>query len=170
MLKSKNKINKKHRKYVNMLGIRILSTTTFSLLASVEENISDNIKFSITTPNPELVLASTKDPNLKQALNASAYSVPDGIGLAQAVKFLSMRSFRTPILKEVVYFIQGLIVGAATLINPKWLTKNFKIIKGRVLFNGLIKLANEKKWKVFFLGGENDEAELAARKLILRYK
>lgn len=45
-----------------------------------------------------------------------------------------------------------------------------KIIKGRELFLDLVKLADRKKWKVFLLGGLNNEAELAANKLQERYK
>lgn len=42
-----------------------------------------------------------------------------------------------------------------------------QIIKGRELFLDLIKLASEKKWKVFLLGGMNDEAAKTASKLII---
>jgi len=46
---------------------------------------------------------------------------------------------------------------------------NLNIIKGRELFLDLIKLANENSWKVFFLGGETNEADLAAQKLKKKY-
>jgi N-acetylglucosaminyldiphosphoundecaprenol N-acetyl-beta-D-mannosaminyltransferase len=39
------------------------------------------------------------------------------------------------------------------------------IIKGRELFLELIKLAEKRKWKVFLLGGLNDEAKIASSKL-----
>ncbi len=39
------------------------------------------------------------------------------------------------------------------------------IIKGRDLFGQLINLARKKGWRVFFLGGLGNEAELVARKL-----
>lgn len=44
-------------------------------------------------------------------------------------------------------------------IGLKIADRKLNIIKGRVLFLELIKLADKKKWKVFLLGGLNDEAE-----------
>jgi N-acetylglucosaminyldiphosphoundecaprenol N-acetyl-beta-D-mannosaminyltransferase len=41
------------------------------------------------------------------------------------------------------------------------------IIKGRELFDQLVKLAAGKGWRVFLLGGLGNEAELTARKLII---
>jgi N-acetylglucosaminyldiphosphoundecaprenol N-acetyl-beta-D-mannosaminyltransferase len=88
MLKPKQEINKTDRKQVNILGINLLSTPLLNLLVSVRENISHNRKFYIVTPNPELVLRSTKDPNLKLVLNSANFSVPDGVGLNFASKVL----------------------------------------------------------------------------------
>ncbi len=124
--------------YVNILEIKVLSTTITSVLASVRENIAHNRRFSIMTPNPEIVLASTKNKELKEALDSSDFSVPDGVGLSYASKFLY--------------------------------GKSLNIIPGRILFEKLISLANKRGWKVFFLGGLNDEAERAAENLRLNYK
>ncbi len=44
------------------------------------------------------------------------------------------------------------------------------IIKGRKLFEDIIKLANKKSWRIFLLGGKTDEAEETAEKLGLSYK
>ena len=118
----------KDRKIGQIMGINVISTTAASLLARVEEYISDNDKFYIVTPNPELVLASQSNVELKEALNSADFPVPDGTGLKLAVPGL-------------------------------------KIIRGRELFLELVKLANEKKWRVFLLGGLGDEAGVASRKL-----
>lgn len=48
--------------------------------------------------------------------------------------------------------------------------RDLKIVPGRKLFLELIGLANKKGWKVFFLGGEGEEAKLSAKKLRLSYK
>jgi N-acetylglucosaminyldiphosphoundecaprenol N-acetyl-beta-D-mannosaminyltransferase len=74
--------------YVNILEIKVLSTTITSVLASIRENMAHNRKFFIVTPNPEIVLASTKNILLKEALNSADFSIPDGVGLNYASKFL----------------------------------------------------------------------------------
>lgn len=124
---------KSARIYVNILGINVLVTRTTEVLTGVEAKIADNVKFSILTPNPELVLSSTQDPRLKDALNSADFSIPDGTGLAYASKFLYGR--------------------------------DLNIIHGRILFMELINLAAKKGWKVFLLGGFDNEAELTASKL-----
>ncbi len=90
MKKIRKKSVKTGRKHVNILGIRVDSTPKESLLSAVARKISHNNKFYIVTPNPELVLASTENNELMEALNDADFSVPDGIGLAQAARFLSL--------------------------------------------------------------------------------
>lgn len=82
----------KGRKFENILGINVISSSTSSLLAGIKKNLSHNVHFYIVTPNPELVLMSQKNPDLKNALNGSEFPVPDGIGLSYASKFLFGKS------------------------------------------------------------------------------
>lgn len=168
---TKNRLSniKKGREYVNILGINVLVTRLDRVIAGVEDKLSHNIKFSILTPNPELVLSSTQDLRLKEALNSADYAIPDGIGLAQAAKYLSLPAPKNIILRSIITFYQGLQVGAATLVNRKWLTDKLNIIPGRKLFDELIKLAAKKHWKVFLLGGLGQEAELATRELCAQH-
>src|SRR5690348_3869884 len=102
--------------HVNILRINVLSTTTPQLLMSVRESISHNKKYSILTPNPELVLASTKNQELKTALNSATFSVPDAIGLSQAAKYQSLNTPTNILLRFPVTFFQGIAVGAATFL------------------------------------------------------
>lgn len=157
------------RKYANILGIKVLSTSRDSLLANIEDFISHNRKFYIVTPNPELVLSSAQDPRLKSALNNSDLPVPDGIGLTQAAKYLSLPIPGNILLKVIVGFFQGLLVGAATFINKEWLASGLNLIKGRVLFPKLVELADKKNWRIFFLGGEGREAEITANELRVKH-
>jgi N-acetylglucosaminyldiphosphoundecaprenol N-acetyl-beta-D-mannosaminyltransferase len=80
--------NETSQNYVNILGIKVLSTTTTSLLASMREKMAHSSKFFVVTPNPEIILASTKNILLKEALNSADFSVPDGVGLSYASRFL----------------------------------------------------------------------------------
>jgi N-acetylglucosaminyldiphosphoundecaprenol N-acetyl-beta-D-mannosaminyltransferase len=121
------------RKYVNILGLSLNSTSERGVLATVEDFLVKNVKFTVFTPNPEIVLMARKDRVLKKAINSADLTVPDGIGLKYAAKFL----FGKPLT----------------------------IIPGRKLFKSLVKKASEKGWKIFLLGGLNDEAEIASSKL-----
>ena len=118
----------KGRTIGQILGINVVGTTLSKVLARVEKNITDNVKFYVVTPNPEIILLAQKDQKLKDAMNGTELAVPDGVGLKLSIPGLN-------------------------------------IIKGRELFSELIKLAGRKGWRVFLLGGLNDEAEIASSKL-----
>ena len=105
-MKNINGIGQNH---VNILGINVLSTTIPQVLTSVREKIAHSSKFSIMTPNPELVLASNKNKELKVALNSSNFSIPDGIGLNYASKFLYGRSIN--IIPGRIIFIVKVLHG-----------------------------------------------------------
>lgn len=158
------------RKFEQILSINVISTTRSKVLASVRDFIAHNFKFYIVTPNPELVLMAQNNPELKKALNSSSLPIPDGIGLSMAAAFLSMPAPKNVVLRFVVTFFQGLWVGLSTFVNRSWLDSKLKTIKGRELFVDLISLANKKEWRVFFAGGESDEAFATAKKLMLSYK
>lgn len=160
---------KKSRKYVNILGINVLGTSKRRLLTDIVDFITHSKKFYIVTPNPELVLASTKNKDLKEALNGSDFPIPDGIGLSQAAKYLSLPIPGNILFKVIVGFFQGLWVGATTFINKDWLANPLTLIKGRVLFTDLVELADKKDWKIFFFGGEDDEATRTANELRVRH-
>jgi len=165
----KNDINLA-QKYVTILGVRLNSTSYPKVLASVREKVALGKKFYVVTPNPEGILRAQDDLEFKKILNRASFSLPDGVGLAQAKRFLEMKRQKNPFLKINLYLLQGLMVGLSTFLNPKWLFKDFQIIKGRKLFLELIKLANKKGWRVFLLGGEKGEAEKTTEILKRNYQ
>lgn len=165
-------MNKKDHNVGKIMGIDVISTHTRSVLSRVEGLISDSHKtpgfrhkFYIVTPNPELVLMSEKDSRLKKALNSSTLAIPDGIGLSQAARFNSLWLPKNFLPRFFVGLIQGLRVGFATFFNKSWLTGYLTPIKGRKLFLDLINLAAERDWKVFLLGGIDDEAQVSKQKI-----
>lgn len=127
----------KDQKYVNILGISILSTSVDGLLTAIEHKVSRSQRFSIFTPNPELIIATKDNSKLKDVLNAADFLVPDGVGLNFASKFLYGSS-----------------------IN---------VIPGRKLYEMLIAMAVKNKWRVFLLGGLDNETVLTAENLISQY-
>jgi N-acetylglucosaminyldiphosphoundecaprenol N-acetyl-beta-D-mannosaminyltransferase len=129
---------KNDRKAVNILGVDVLSTNETEVLAGITQKISHNEKFSIFTPNPELILLADKNRTLKEVLNNADYLIPDGVGLKYA---------------------SGLLYG-----------KSLSIIPGRILFEKLIGIADKHGWKVFFLGGKDNESQKASEVLRKKYK
>jgi N-acetylglucosaminyldiphosphoundecaprenol N-acetyl-beta-D-mannosaminyltransferase len=152
------------------MGLRLNITPKDRLLDDIESKIEKKRKFFVTTPNPEIVFAAQADRALMESLRASSLAVADGIGLAAANKFLSWKAPSFLPARLLVCLLQGFVVGLSIVFWKKWLEKDLPIIKGRDLFGDLIKVASEKKWKVYLLGGKCGEAYTAAENLRGRFK
>lgn len=157
------------RKYVNILGVKILGTTYEGVLREIQSRLKGKDKFYIVTPNPEQVVMAYEDGEFKEILNSADISIPDGVGLIAASKFQSLPRPNHFIKRVFVLFVQGLGVGFSVLFDRSWLEEDMKLIKGRQIFVELIKLANKKGWKVALLGDRNLSAQKAVKKLKENY-
>lgn len=88
MTKLTNKIMSTGLKQGTIFGVKINNTTKEEVLALVKAKIVSKEKFYIVTPNPENLLIAKRDWLLKKAIFRSSLSVPDGIGIKFAFKFL----------------------------------------------------------------------------------
>lgn len=163
--KAAKMVYKTSQKYDQIFKVGLNSTSLSKVLRKVRNvvlsrrrNRTQAHSFYITTPNPEIVLMAKDDRNLRDIINRSDFSLPDGIGLAATERFLSLSHPKNIILRAFVDLFEGLYVGFCVLFNREWLFEKLPIIKGRQLFLDLLKLANKKSWKVFLLGGNGAPA------------
>lgn len=133
MMKNQKKTLKSARNYVNILDVRLTSTSIDEVLTKISDFLHSSYKFSLFTLNPEILIEANSDKYFKKILNLGDINVPDGIGVTYASKFLY--------------------------------GKPLKVTPGRKLFLELIKASYENNWKVFLLGGLQDEAVTASSKL-----
>jgi len=145
------------RKYGEILGIKVSITPLEEVLKFINTRLDTKEKFYAVTPNPENLLMATKDWLLKKAIIRSDLSIPDGIGLAQAYKFLGLKDDKTFPLRPFRLFFDGLKVGVATFKDKSYLTDTLPITKGRELFFEVMKIANDRRLKVYLFGGEHGE-------------
>lgn len=75
-------------KTAKILGVRLNSTSTSSVLSEAGQSIRQKRQFFIVTPNPEFLVLAQTDPEFKQILNAADKAIPDGFGLVLASRFL----------------------------------------------------------------------------------
>lgn len=76
------------QKYGKILKVGLNSTTLPRVLRFVTARLGDKEKFYIVTPNPEIVLKAHKSSFLSRIITDSDASVPDGVGLKYAAKFM----------------------------------------------------------------------------------
>lgn len=90
MLKKQKKVLKSSRNHVNILGVRLDSTSQARVLALLEDFIVRGQKFSVFTPNPEIILEACKDEFFLDILNSATINIPDGVGLKIAAPSLNI--------------------------------------------------------------------------------
>lgn len=112
---------------IDILGIKINSENKKEILENIENSFDLNKKQYITTPNPEIILKALKNEKYRNILNNSYISIPDGIGLIMASKFLYKKDF----LKER--------------------------ISGSDFVYDLLEICERKNQKVFLLGGNSED-------------
>lgn len=76
------------QKYAKILKVGVNSTSVAQVLRFVAARLEDKERFYIVTPNPEIVLKANKSPFLNRIITDSDISVPDGVGLKYAAKFI----------------------------------------------------------------------------------
>ena len=168
-------MDKNHRLYHYILGIKFDSTSSASVLRIVSQKIADFGKteaktsnFLIVTPNAEQVTLSLKDKLFAKIINSASISLPDGVGILAADEFLNKPVPQNRVIRVPVLLMQGVQVGLATLLGKA--PNDLTLIKGRELFLDLVRLANKKSWRVVFLGDSLGSAQNAAEALRLSYK
>jgi len=140
MTKNSKNSTTKDLKVGQIMGINVASTTNSELLTRVEDFISCSSESDSGSRKFYIVT-----PN------------PELILMAQKV----------PNLKSA---LNAADISIPDGIGLKVADPSLKIIKGRELFADLVKLANKKSWKVFLLGGLDQEAEISKRKLGNSYR
>lgn len=180
-------VNGNSREYVTILGIKITSTPRIEVLRQIRkrlmffsknntrlqsnlDKIASKIPLLLVTPNPEQLMRSQTDIEFSRIINSADFALPDALGIIQAAKYVNLKSPHLAVLGLPVLVIQGLAVGLATFFNRRWLESSLKVIKGRMFFMDLIRMANEHKWRVFLLGGMNSVAKDAALVLQKKFK
>ena len=83
-------------KKINILDVYIDNITKKTLSEMISENLKNNRRLKIFTPNTEIILKATKNQDYKNLINSADISIPDGIGLIFASKILG-----TPIKQRV---------------------------------------------------------------------
>lgn len=124
---------------VNILGVHISQVTMAQALSRLHTFLRTDQSHLVITPNPEIVIKATKDPELLGIINTAELVVPDGIGVVIGARLLGQS------LPERVAgydLTRALFASTATLDQP--LT-------------------------VYLLGGKPGVAEQAKAKLELQY-
>ena len=147
------------RKFVLGVPVDILSRNeTVEKISSWIEK-KENLKLVVTAYS-EFYVRAYRDSDFLQTMKSADLVTPDGVSVLAAVKYLERAKGKS--LPSRLW--EGLKVGGEILSGRVGET-----VTGVWLFEELTKLAVEKSWKVFLLGGWNNVSGRAARKLLKRF-
>ncbi|MFA5967083.1 MAG: WecB/TagA/CpsF family glycosyltransferase [Patescibacteria group bacterium] len=152
------------RKIIDILGIKIDTFTAVEALDYIVQLANDGRSHYIVTPNPEFVMQSQTDTDFRDVVNAADLALPDGVGVLWAAKYLALPLSKWRPLALVQAYWQWLCSGINIIIKPAALTD---IIPERVTGADMVweisKLAAERNWKIFLVGGAPGVGNEAAK-------
>ena len=162
------------RNIVPILGVPVDSTRRRGVLMKIQKFLEilapqaqsgRSGKLFIVTPNPEIVNLASKDTSFRKTLGQAHLSLPDGIGIIMAQRYIVLQVPKFPVVTQLALVCVGFWIGASGLFNRRWLISAGETVPGRLVFEDLVKLASKKGWRVFLLGGGKGVAEKAAKKI-----
>ena len=154
----------------NILGIKLDPLTLPEALGRADGLISAPHFTYIVTPNPEFALQAQKDPSFRAWVNGADLSLVDGVGLIWASYFQNIRWPRSKLGRFLLALLWLPLSGLVVIFAPKKITKIIpERLSGSDVLIELIKLAAQKGYKIFLLGGGEGVAREASTYLRFLY-
>lgn len=146
---------------IDIAGVFVDSIDKSETIPAIEEFVRSGKPHHVVTTYSEFVVFAQKDPEFKNVLSRAALSLPDGIGMLWAAKYLSLPAHnRIQALWQIVY------TGASLIFVPSY---SRSVIKERISGNRLIwdiaKLCSKNGFSLSLVGGFGGVAEKSAKTL-----
>lgn len=154
---------------VKILGVDIDAVTFVEAVKAIEGFVSDGGRHLVITPYAESVVDAQKDKEFCKIVNSASLSVPDGGSLLAAAEYLSCQLPKNEWLKLPVALFYGLVVGFKLAFHKKSFSRLKQRVSGTDLVVSLCEMSSQTGKKVYFLGGEGNEANEAAKVLKAKY-
>ncbi len=146
---------------IDIAGVKIDAIAYRDALARIRSFLIDGKKHYLVTPYSEQIVFAMHDARYREVLNKADLSLPDGIGILWAAKFLQTKGW------ILLNFIRTL---SAIIINPKYIRSIIpEQVTGRHLVYDIVELAAEKNYSLALVGGEGNVAAQAAYELKKQY-
>jgi N-acetylglucosaminyldiphosphoundecaprenol N-acetyl-beta-D-mannosaminyltransferase len=150
---------------INVAGVFVDDLTKPEVLSKISQYVASGQPHLIVTTYSEFVVFAQNDPEYKKVLNEAAMSLPDGIGVLWAAKYLSLPAGNAiRALWQIVY------TGASVIFNPGYVRSPIpeKITGSRLIWD-IAELANNNGYTLALVGGENRAVTLASIKIKEKY-
>ncbi|MEA1909763.1 MAG: WecB/TagA/CpsF family glycosyltransferase [Patescibacteria group bacterium] len=156
------------RKTVEVLEVPLDTFTVPQVLEYIGDLARDGRSHYIVTPNPEFIMQSLGDSEFKEIIKRADLSLPDGVGVLWAAKYLSLALSKNKALARIQSWWQLVYTGIQIVLTPKALTT---VIPERVTGADMVweisNMAASQNWPIFLVGAAPGVAGETAEKLKL---
>lgn len=148
--------------FTHILEIPFTTLHLSEILNIINSNLQEQSKqIFLATPNPEILLESLKNPQLKSILQKTSFNLPDGYGLIWAHIFLE----KTKSIKHKSIII---LIGLSSLISFIWHKKSpqkrfNQSITGADTTLDICTIASSSSRTIFLLGNQHGLTNQAAQ-------
>lgn len=151
----------------NILGIKIAAVNQAEAVNMIDQLCQSSGSSLVTTVNTEFIVSAQKDSEFQKILNKkSKLNLPDGGGLLWAAKFQSFTFSKSSFWRPIKVIGQWLGTICLIPLYPKYFRGVLpERVAGSDLLVSIAKMAAEKNYRLFLLGGASTVAERAALKL-----
>jgi N-acetylglucosaminyldiphosphoundecaprenol N-acetyl-beta-D-mannosaminyltransferase len=116
------------QKQAMFLGVRVSGSPRPVLLKKIAWQLGTKYKSVIFTPNPEILLESYRDPELRKILNSADFSIADGVGLKLA-SVLTQQGSQLPIIPGRLLMVDLLAIAEERKLRVYFLGATGRVIK-----------------------------------------
>ncbi len=150
---------------IDIAGVLVDTVTKKETINEIERLARGESGNLIVTTYSEFIVFADRDPEYKKVLNSATLSLPDGVGILWAAKYLSLRaSNKIQALWQIVY------TGASLIFNPNYCRSIiFETVTGSRLVWDIAELAARQKFSLALVGGINGVAPKAAKALQTKF-
>lgn len=143
---------------VDIAGVLVDNITKQQSIERIDDFVKSGSPHYVVTPYSEFIVFAQRDSKYKEALNSADLSLPDGVGILWAAKYLSLAPGYDFLKLKLSLF--------RLLLSPAY---GRTIIKERVVGSHLIwdiaKLASDKNYAISLIGGKGTVAAQTAFEL-----
>ncbi|MCD5383133.1 WecB/TagA/CpsF family glycosyltransferase [Candidatus Gracilibacteria bacterium] len=163
-----------------LLGIKFLTGGKKIFLKELEKSLKNGEQNFAVTPNPEIMLASSKNPELKKILEEAKWNLPDGFGIVIGgfieenfkkifgngeKKLSGIKNFFYQIKKFFLFFYFFGKFFLLKIFGKKGISPIKKRICGSDIFYDICKLAEKNNFGIYLIGGAKGVPQKVEEKL-----
>jgi N-acetylglucosaminyldiphosphoundecaprenol N-acetyl-beta-D-mannosaminyltransferase len=146
---------------IEIAGVLVDNVTAAETLNQIENFVRSGLPHHIVTTYSEFVVEANKNEHYKNVINNAALSLPDGIGIIWAARFLSL-----PKKNSFLTIIDWFWTLCTIILSPQSLRSVIKEqVTGSRLIWDIAKLAEANGFSLALVGGQNSVAEKSAQAL-----